>query len=62
MYNVHVYIRYIGGSDPSSALGYVARIVGAQKRMSRNTYFWAVMIEQTLFKMINPLSDTSIKV
>ena len=54
----------IGDSDPSSALGYVARILGAQKRMSRNTYFWVVMIEQTLFKIIYPLSDTctSIKV
>ena len=60
--HVHVYIRYIGDSGPSSGLGCVAKIVGAQKSMSRNRYFWVFMIEQTLFKIINPLSDTSIRV
>ena len=57
-----IHIGYIGYSGPSWACAYAAKIESAQKRMSRKKYVWVILIEQTLLKIINPLSDTSIGV
>ena len=54
-----IHIGYIGYSGPSWACAYAAKIESAQKRIRRKNYVWVILIEQTLLKIIYPLSDTN---